>query len=217
MFKQLLSVFLESRCPLCDRTTSKTICIYCQKKLYSYQLEKGDRPSWRGDLPVFAWGRYDGQLKSAIAKLKYENQPEIGRILGGWLGQTWKQNNLISRQKITVIPIPLHPEKLKTRGYNQAAIIAQGFCQETGYYLQPKSLTRVRNTEAMFGLNPLERVANLKNAFAMGDRLPEHPVLLLDDIYTAGTTVKEASKILRQNRVNVIGVVVIAKTTKLGN
>lgn len=213
MLKQLLSVFLESRCPLCDRTTGETICIYCQKKLYSYQLKPSDRPNRQGDLPVFAWGRYDGQLKNAIAKLKYENQPEIGRILGRWWGKTWKQNNFITERKITVVPIPLHPEKLKIRKYNQADIIAQGFCRETGYCLQPKSLARVRNTKAMFELNPQQRIANLKNAFTIGDRLPQQPVLLLDDIYTTGTTVKEASRILRQHQVNVMGIVVIAKTS----
>ncbi|MGF1540700.1 MAG: ComF family protein [Pleurocapsa sp.] len=212
MFKQLLSVFLESRCLLCDRATGETICLYCQRKLSSYQ---GDNHSWQGDLPIFAWGKYDGSLKRAIAKLKYEGQSEIGKILGKWLGQTWKQNNLISGRNISVIPIPLHPEKLKTRGYNQAKIIAEGFCQETGYYLQPNSLTRVRNTKAMFELNALERISNLNNAFALGDRLPPYPVLILDDIYTSGTTVREATRVLRQHRVKVIGVVIVAQTSKL--
>ena len=216
MFKQLLSVFLKSRCPLCDRPSPETICTYCQRKLSSYQLDKPDY-FWREDLPIFAWGKYDGQLKQAIAKLKYDRQPEIGRILGRWLGRSWLTNNIIEKQKISVIPIPLHQEKLKTRGYNQALIIAQGFCQETGYLLQPKSLIRVRNTKAMFELNPLERIENLKNAFAIGDRLPKYPVLLLDDIHTSGTTVKEATKILRQHNVNVTGVVVTAKTTRISN
>ncbi len=214
MFKQLLSVFLESRCPLCDRTSGETICSYCQRKLSSYRLDKPDR-FWRGDLPVFAWGRYDGQLKQAIAKLKYDRQPEIGSLLGRWLGRSWLDKNLIKQPKITVIPIPLHYKKLKIRGYNQASIIAQGFCQETGYLLQAQSLIRVRNTKAMYELNPLERIENLKNAFALRDRLPPNPVLLLDDIYTSGTTVKEAAKILQQHNVQAMGVIVIAKTTKM--
>ena len=214
MFKQLLSVFLESRCPLCDRTNGETICSYCQQKLSSYRLDQPDR-FWQGDLPVFAWGRYDGQLKQAIAKLKYDRQPEIGSILGRWLGRSWRNKKLIKRQKISVIPIPLHHKRLKVRGYNQASIIAQGFCQETGYLLQSKSLIRVRDTKAMYELNPLARIENLKNAFAVGKKLPQDPVLLLDDIYTSGTTVKEAIKVLQQYNIKTIGVVVVAKTTKI--
>ena len=147
MFQQLLSVFLESHCPLCDRTSSTTICSYCQRKLNSYQLDKPDR-FWRGDLPLFAWGRYDGQLKQAIAKLKYDHQLEIGRILGRWLGRSWLNKSLTKQQKITVIPIPLHHQKLKTRGYNQAAIIAQSFCQQTGYLLREKKLNKSKKHQS---------------------------------------------------------------------
>ena len=216
MFRQLLSVFLESHCPLCDRLNSETICSYCQKKLNSYQLAQPDR-YWQGDLPLFAWGRYDGELKRAIAKLKYDAQPEIGTILGRWLGQIWHSKNITQQQKLSVVPIPLHSQRLKTRGYNQALIIAKSFCQVTGYFLQPQSLIRTQNTKAMYKLKLLERTKNLKNAFTIGDRLPKHPVLLLDDIYTSGTTVNEASNILRKHNIKVAGVVVLAQATKSNN
>lgn len=213
MLRQLLSVFLESSCPLCDRTSTDTICAHCQRKIKSYRLDKPDY-RWRGDLPVFAWGKYDGQLKQAIAVLKYNHQPEVGMILGQWLGRAWldsKLNKLNKPTKITVIPIPLNPEKLKARGFNQALLIGKGFCQETGFWLQPQALTRVRNTKAMFDLNFEARARNLKNAFRVGKKLPRSPVLLLDDIYTSGTTVKEAAKVLRQQKVEVLGVVVVAR------
>lgn len=213
MFQQLLAVFLESHCPLCDRTTVATICTYCKQKLTSYQVEKCDR-FWQGDLPLFTWGMYDGQLKQAIAKLKYHNQPEIGKILGKWLGEAWCNSSVNAPKKTTVIPIPLHQEKQRERGFNQAELIARGFCQETGYLLQSKGLTRIRNTQAMFSLQPLARQDNIKDAFIINGQIP-HPVLLLDDIYTTGTTVIEATKILRRHNVKVIGVVVIAKAGNL--
>jgi ComF family protein len=212
MWQELLSVFLQSRCPLCDRTTDKTICTYCQNKLQSNQLTQSDR-WWRGNLPMFAWGKYDGQLKQAIAKLKYDGKVPIGKMLGRWLGRAWLNSSLTKPQKITVIPIPLHREKLHTRGFNQAEIIARGFCQETGYILQPEGLIRQRNTKAMYELTPEARQKNLQNAFAMGKIISRAPVLLLDDIYTAGTTVKEAAKVLRQHQIQVYGVVVIAKAS----
>ena len=211
MFKQLLSVFLESHCPLCHRSSATTICSYCQQKLANEQLPSGDR-FWQGDLPLFAWGRYDGQLKQAIAKLKYHHQPEIGSILGNWLGKAWLHSSVSKPNKIAVIPIPLHREKQQQRGFNQAEVIARGFCQQTGYCLQPKGLIRIRNTQAMFNLqDAAARQNNLQNAFILGKKAPQTPVLLLDDIYTTGTTVKEACQTLRRHNVKVIGVVVTAK------
>ena len=207
MLKQLLSVFLQSRCGFCQRTTPATLCQYCQQKLLSHQLPKSDRVL-NDNLPVFAWGRYEGQLKRAIALMKYNNKPELGRVLGELLGQTWLDSDPISR-KITVVPIPLHQQKLKTRGFNQAQIIAQSFCRITGYSLNTQALIRVRETKAMFDLNPEERIKNLQGAFKVGSKLPKHPVLLIDDIYTMGTTVRESVKVLSE--VEVIGVAVVAK------
>ena len=208
MFKQLLSVFLQSRCAFCQRTTSATLCEYCQQKLLSHQLPESDRLK-NDNLPVFAWGKYEGQLKRAIALMKYNNKPELGRVLGELLGQAWLDSDLIKPPKITVVPIPLHHKKLKTRGFNQAQIIARSFCQITGYSLNAQALIRVRETKAMFDLNSEERVENLQGAFKVGSKLPKHPVLLIDDIYTMGTTVRESVKVLSE--VEIIGVAVVAK------
>ena len=212
MFKQLLSVFLESRCPFCQKTSPQTICQYCFNKLKTHQYKQRDRNLWWGDFPIFAWGRYEGQLKRAIFNMKYHNCPEIGLVLGELLGEAWLASNAIEVQKVTVVPIPLHRRKMKDRGFNQAEKIARGFCQLTGYDLLPQALVRRRETKAMFDLSPEERKQNLKGAFDMGNKLPSHPVLLLDDIYTMGTTIKESTKILRQNKIQVIGSVVVAKT-----
>lgn len=214
MLKQLLSVFLESRCPCCQRTTPTTVCKYCLKKLFSYQLSQSDRLKLHRDLSVFAWGKYDGQLKRAIATIKYDNKPELGTLLGKLLGEVWLNNKPIKYpQKITVVPIPLHRKKLKDRGFNQAEIIAQGFCQITGYTINSQALIRTKETKAMFDLKDLvQRAKNLQGAFRIGNKLPKHPVLLVDDIYTTGTTVKEAIKVLQQHKIKVISIAVTAKT-----
>ena len=216
MLKQLLSVFLESPCAFCQRSTSDTICEYCYQKLSCHQLSKSDRFKLHQDLAVFAWGKYDGQLKRAIALMKYNNQPEIGDLLGNLLGQAWLDRDVIksnrTRLKVTVIPIPLHNRKQKERGFNQAAIIAKSFCQVTGYGLNSQGLIRIRQTKAMFDARSLaEREKNMQGAFRIGDKLPQHPVLLVDDIYTTGTTIKESVRVLRENKIKVIGVAVAAK------
>ena len=142
--------------------------------------------------------------------MKYSNKPEIGDILGKLLGQAWLDSQPTA--KLTVVPIPMHYRKQKARGFNQAEVIAKSFCQITGCKLNTKALIRDRETEAMFNLSSASaRVKNIRGALRVGTKLPQHSVLLIDDIHTTGTTVDEASKVLEQNQIKVIGVAVAAK------
>ena len=221
MFNQLLSVFLEFPCELCHRPTdsdrhrniSDRLCKYCSDRLLGHQLTHSNRLKLYQAQSTFAWGKYGGELKRAIAQIKYDRQPEIARILGTLLGQTWLDCGLVKlHPKITVVPIPMHSQKQKLRGFNQAEIIASSFGRVTGYRLNNKALIRVRDTAAMFELTNLSaRAKNLENALQVGSKLPKYPVLLVDDIHTTGTTVKEAIKVLQAKKIKVIGVAVAAK------
>ncbi len=212
MLKSLLSLVLQDNCPLCDRPAANKLCQYCQRQLKHYQW---NQPSqfWPSEIPLFVWGKYEGKLKQAIAAFKYEKQPKIGELLGNWLGEAWLASGMGKTiPKMTAVPIPLHPQKLQERGFNQAEIIAKGFCQTTGCPLQIKALERVRNTQAMFGLTPTQRQQNIQSAFTLGKSLQytSFPILLIDDIYTTGATATEAIKTFRSHRIAVVGIAAIA-------
>lgn len=211
----LLSLFLKSNCPLCDRPTETEVCEYCYRQLQRCQL-KNPSQFWEGELPILVWGNYGGALKRTIAALKYDNHPQLARPLGFWLGEAWLNSPVAKTvKKLTVVPIPLHPSKQQKRGFNQAELIAQSFSQFTGYKQQPYGLERVIETEAQFNLSVQERSKNLADAFVLGKPFRRHPpnspVLILDDIYTTGATVKSATKILQQQGIEVYGVVAIAR------
>ncbi|WP_013324949.1 ComF family protein [Gloeothece verrucosa] len=218
MFKSLLSLFFKPNCSLCERAASDSLCRDCQRQLKSCQM-KNPGQFWQGDLPLFVWGEYGGKLKQAIATMKYNHHPELGTFLGRWLGEAWsKSSRSFPSKKIIVIPIPLHGDKLKERGFNQAALIASGFCQLTGYPLIAKGLERVKDTQAMFSLGTSAREENINKAFKIGKSLlksfPHSSVLLVDDIYTTGTTVKEAAQTLRLGGIEVMGVVALSTAKK---
>jgi ComF family protein len=210
--KKLLNLFLQSNCSLCQRPTNQEICLDCGRKLQQCHLNN-PQTLWTKPLPVFAWGNYSGTLKRAIATMKYDNHPEIARILGNYLGQTWLSHPPEHNFAPMVVPIPLHPTKLKERGYNQAQLIAENFCQITGLKLKSNGLQRSKQTTAQFSLSATERQQNLVDAFTLGvdfRRSPNAPILLVDDIYTTGATAKSAIAILEEHGIKVYGLAAVA-------
>ncbi|MBD2197570.1 MULTISPECIES: ComF family protein [Calothrix] len=217
LIKELLNLFLQPHCPLCQRSTSRHLCEYCERQLQQCRIQDPQR-FWQQPIPVFSWGVYGGALKRAIAVMKYENQPQIAKPLGQWLGETWLLNSPILHQNLIVVPIPLHPSKQKIRGYNQAALIGQSFSQTAGLKFKLNGLERVRETKAQFGLSASEREKNLAAAFAVGQEFrrnpPTVPVLLVDDIYTTGATVAAAVQTLREWQIPIVGLVALATAIK---
>jgi ComF family protein len=212
----LLNLFLQSHCPLCQRSSSRELCPYCERQLQTCQLPD-PKVKWQAPIPIFSWGVYGGSLKRAIAAMKYDNQPQIGRLLGECLGEAWLLNFTKYQKNLLVVPIPLHASKQKQRGYNQAALIAQGFCQTTGLKLKLNGLERVRETQAQFSLSVAEREKNLAAAFSVGQGLRHHrdiPILLVDDIYTTGATAASAVQTLNQYGMRVLGLAAVATTGK---
>ncbi|KKD35945.1 ComF family protein [Limnoraphis robusta] len=215
--KTILNLFFKPDCPLCDRPAEKQLCLYCQKQILRCQFPRGSL--FLGDVPVLIWGQYKGMLKQAIVTLKYNNHPEIAQPLGYWLADAWLKTPTVQNKPLLVVPIPMFPEKQKKRGFNQAELLARSFCQVTGLPLKSQGLERVRDTQAQFGLSAQQRQENLKDAFCLGKDLRRptqtHSILIVDDIYTTGATVKAAIAAFREHKIAVAGVVAIATTKSL--
>ncbi|KJH71153.1 ComF family protein [Aliterella atlantica] len=213
--RNLLNIFLKSNCPLCDRPTNAELCLDCTRQIQKCRLPS-DRSFLKQEIPIFVWGNYHGTLKRAIAALKYDNQPQLARPLGTRLAQTWLQSQF-ARSGLIVVPIPLHINKQKQRGYNQALLLAQSFCEVTGLKWQ-HGLERQQDTEAQFKLSPLQREQNLAMAFKLSPKFCQHQptnrVLLLDDIYTTGATARQAAQTLQQQGIAVYGMVAIATSQR---
>ena len=217
LVKSFLNLFLKSNCPLCQRPAAGEFCPYCHKQVQRCQLTDPGR-FWHSQQRVFVWGEYGGALKRAIWALKYDGNPQLAKPLGGWLAEAWLIFPELAIDNLTVVPIPLHQEKLKERGFNQAELLAESFCELTGLPLQRHGLERVKNTQALFALTPQQRQAEMKNALSLGKdfrrRRPRDRVLLVDDIYTSGTTVKSAIQILKLSGISVYGTVALATPNK---
>lgn len=222
VLRQLTNIFLKAPCPLCHRSAIEVLCADCHRQLLACQwsdsmrgntLSLGGLAPSENALPVLSWGVYRGVLKQTLALLKYGQQADLGIWLGYQLGKHWQTSRFSHAQNPVVVPIPLHTTRLQQRGYNQAALIAQGFCRVTGCSLAEHALIRTKATNAMHSLGAHERQANLTGAFQLGTQLPSRlrPILFIDDIYTTGTTARAAVVPLAKAGYSIIGITTVAQ------
>ena len=114
-----------------------------------------------------------------------------------------------------VVPIPLHRKKLKERGFNQAELLARVVATHFNLKLVKNSLERVKATKSQTSLSKKKRLENIKGVFQFRnkDEFREKKVLLVDDVYTTGTTIREATKVLKKARAREVYVFTLARAS----
>lgn len=172
---------------LCSKPLKAMEQEYCRDcRRQSKAFEQG-RSLWLHKDPV----------SHAVYQFKYENKRYYGKIFAREMAQQYEAQ--IRRWKIEeIIPVPLHPSKKRARGYNQAAILAGELGRLLHIPVNKGILHRIRNTNPQKNLDNLHRAGNLKGAFAVSGRQRAKPcVLLVDDIYTTGSTLHQTAKMLK--------------------
>jgi ComF family protein len=132
---------------------------------------------------------YAEPLSRIIHAFKYDRQPALGAPLGGLLADYWCSRPVTVD---VVIPVPLHRQRQRERGFNQAQLLAEELCRNAGLpLLQPGLLTRQRNTRQQVHLGRDERQDNVAGAFLWsGPELGGASALLIDDVMTTGATLE---------------------------
>jgi len=144
-----------------------------------------------------ALGSYEGSLREAIHRWKYQGKVNLTPFFGKWmeegLRRYWTPNpfNL-------VIPVPLHLKRLRERGFNQALLLAKELSRRTGIPYRKRILQKKRLTLPQVNLSGVEREKGVRGSFHLvgGEELEGKLVLLVDDVYTTGATVNECAKVL---------------------
>ncbi len=203
-----------SRIPVCEECLAEIHpvrapqCILCGDRLASAQLLMGDGRCvhCRDDEPAFdralAFGEYQGPLRGLIHLLKYENVTPVAGPLGEMLAQTISELLPASNtQRPLLLPVPLHKSRRRSRGFNQAELIARAAAKHLAQKFEVSSslLVRHRETISQVGLSREERMENMRDAFRVVDRhrVKGRAVVLVDDVMTTGTTLSECARVLK--------------------
>ena len=159
------------------------------------------------------------RLLELVHRLKYGREVHLARALGRLACSAFSDRRLgvAMEEDWPLVPVPLHRERQRERYFNQAEEICRAVAAETGLGVLPL-LKRVRKTETQTRLSRKQRMANLKGAFAVRRawgkemRMPETPgVILVDDVFTTGSTVDACAKVLRKAGVERVAVLTVMR------
>ncbi len=220
---RLLDIFFPRRCPVCyqpvDRRDTKyeglccsrcyvklsfvtgATCFRCGKPIGKQEQEYcGDCLTKKRNFDTgVALLHYSSPISSRLmAKIKYENGREYADFLA--MEMVRRHGDRIRSWKAEcIIPVPIHSRKKKIRGYNQAEVLAQRLGRLLDIPVEAQALCRKTNTKALKELTGQERFQNLKDAFVATPYAREYRrVILLDDIFTTGSTAYMCTKSLRE-------------------
>lgn len=140
---------------------------------------------------ALAFFKKKSSIQSLIHNLKYRARPEIGFYLGQLLGAQLRDTIRYSDVDY-IMPVPLHPKKLKKRGYNQCQSIAEGIAEELMVAVDNQSLTRKANTTSQTNKSVYDRWKNVSQIFHCSnkERFEFKHILLVDDVFTSGSTIE---------------------------
>ncbi len=159
--------------------------------------------------------RYEGAIRELLHSFKYNRRTHLRAPLA-LLTLEWLPPFLAEHSPHLIVPVPLHPSRLRQRGFNQAVLIGTVLSRQLSLPLIPDALVRTRVTEPQITLPAAERRTNVHDAFAV--KKPEcvagKRILLLDDVMTTGSTVNECARVLKKAGAVHIMVVTVARTAR---
>ncbi|HEV2401955.1 MAG TPA: ComF family protein [Candidatus Sulfotelmatobacter sp.] len=232
----LLNISRLPVCPDCLATIEPIhgkLCSVCGERVlsaYSVRDDDGmlrcpvcrriDRPFAR----AVAYGSYDGTLRELVHLLKFNGVRPAATVLGRMLAEALAAlKPELHQTSVLLIPVPLFKGKLRQRGFNQAELIARSALKSSAlrdrFELAPDLLIRARDTHSQIGLTSHQRRENLRGAFKLvnPEQLKRREVVLVDDVYTTGTTAAECARVIERAGASKVWVATVARTLKLAS
>lgn len=209
----------DALCPQCFRAVRPITAPLCPVLGLPFEVSLGAgalSAEALADPPPFARARaaviYGEVPAKVVSSLKYGDRPELARfcarLMAGAGHELWGEGPVL-------VPVPLHPARLRERRFNQSAELAQALGRLTGLKVDPSLVSRIRRTRQQVGLSGDGRQRNVAGAFAVHPdvlvRIRGRRIVVVDDVYTTGATVKAVTRSLNRAGVEAVDVVTFAR------
>ena len=214
IFNTIIDIMFPQVCSICGKLNKEGLCIKCRnilEKLAIFQITKENLQEryFQELISIFP---YEGMVRQLLLAYKFHEKSYIYVCFVNFILKNEKIFEKLQSYD-TIIPVPISKKRMKERGYNQSLLIAKNLSKELNISLQVNCLLKTRNIIEQSKLNKEQRKDNIQNVYELknGEILNNKRILLIDDIYTTGSTVNECSKILQQAKPEKIDVLVVAK------
>jgi competence protein ComFC len=223
--KDFFRIFYPDLCANCENQLEKnenTICTFCRHDLpltnFTNYSENKIAKTFYGRIIIekantLLFYRKEGITKKLIHELKYKGNEEIGSFFGNWLGEILKQNNEFSDINL-IVPVPLHPKKLKQRGYNQVSKFGEKLSYHLNKPFLENVLLRTSASKTQTFKARFERFNNNDTKFQSNNTssFKNKHILLIDDVITTGATIESCAKELQKTEGVKISILTMAYT-----
>lgn len=225
----LLDLVYPPKCLVCDEMQPDYLCADCIKQITLIEgrvckdcgaLLEDDKWCTECQSIDFAFksarsvGVYDGVLKDAIHQFKYSGHRVLAPVFGTLMvGYLHKHTDCLQNVDC-IIPVPIHRSRLRQRGFNQSELLAEVISREFALPLVRGALVRTHATHPQVNLPNDKRHENMQNAFqaVQADAIKSRSILLIDDVFTTGSTVDSAARSLRNAGAGEIHVLTLARS-----
>lgn len=200
-------------CGICLKTSKRYICKDCMELIKFKSLNKIDIYNDKNFKEHLYILKYEGIIRQRMLDYKFKEKSYLHRSFSEMILNS-KENIEFIKKYDVLIPIPIHKDRVKIRGYNQSELIAKDLVYEIkNIKLANRVLIKTKNIVAQSSLNRKQREDNIKDVYQINhiEEIVNKKVLLLDDIYTTGSTVNECAKVLKEAGCKEVGIITIAK------
>lgn len=204
--------FIEGPCclicgePLDARGAGDLLCPLCGRG------EEGEEEGYVFDRSLSAF-IYNDTIAKAICQYKFKRHTFLSKFFAKFLLRKLKT---LGDRVDFIIPVPIHKKRLLWRGYNQSLLLAWEISRRSSLECIPKLLLKVRETPSQTTLRFRKRKSNLRSAFVINEKhlelVRDKNILIVDDVFTSGSTANECAKVLKKNNVAKVFVLTVART-----